>query len=210
MGPLQRWLGTPEPDLADAPSGYPHERVSEGRLSDGTALRIRPILDEDGPELRAGLRRLSERTRWLRFHAVIHDFTDETLQRLAQVDHHAREALIAEVKVGSRVVPGARHWQPVAVARWEPLEPGEAEFAIVVEDAYQGRGIGGRLLAALAEAARSEGLGTLRAEVLAENRGAVELFRRMGPLAVEHDGTVLHVRVDVTSSGTAAEAGPGE
>ena len=54
------------------------------------------------------------------------------------------------------------------------------EFAIVVADAWQGRGIGGRLLGKLVEVARRRGLKALYGEILATNLPMRELVRKLG------------------------------
>lgn len=187
-----RRFGTAEPDLSRVPDGWPADRVQEMRLEDGTHVRLRPVLPDDGVELQEALKRLSPRTRWLRFHAPVDRFTDDQLRYLVEVDHHDREALVAEVRDGWRA------WQPVAVARWhrDLNRPDEAELAIVIEDEYQGRGLGLVLLTALAEIARDEeNICVLTGEVIAENRGMLGLLERVG-VATERrgDGSVVHTR----------------
>lgn len=186
VGRLLRHHGTPEPDLAAPPEGYPAHRVRDTELPDGTPVRLRPIVPDDALELRAGLKRLSERTRWLRFHSPVSDLPDDQLRHLATVDHHDREAIVAEVQVD-------RCWQPIGVARFDRTGEAEAELAIVVEDEYQARGVGGLLLDHLIEAAREEGIDRLLGEVLAENRAVLGLLSGRGvALDAVREGTVLH------------------
>ncbi|HEX9766762.1 MAG TPA: GNAT family N-acetyltransferase [Nitriliruptorales bacterium] len=199
--------GTPMADVADAPEGWPADRVTMMELASGTQLRIRPALPDDGVELQEGLKRLSERTRWLRFHAPVDHLTNAQLRYLVEVDHHDREALVAEVRVA------VGNWQPVAVARWDcdRERPEQAEIAIVVEDAYQGRGIGRRLLARLAEVAVEEGITLFTGEILAENRDMLAMLDHIG-VATEAtlEGTVVHTRtwlVNPTTPGRQAAAG---
>ena len=67
----------------------------------------------------------------------------------------------------------------IAVARYEPAqEPGVVEVAFVVQDDWQGRGLGTRLLADLLEAARANGIERFRAWVLADNRRMLDLLAR--------------------------------
>lgn len=187
-----RRFGTAEPDLSRVPRGWPAERVRQEKLVDGTELRLRPILPDDGVELQEALKRLSSRTRWLRFHAPIDHFSEDQLRHLVEVDHHNREAIVAEVR------EGWRHWQPVAVARWDRdlNRPDEAELAIVLDDAFQGRGLGVVLLSALAEIARDEeGIRVLTGDVIAENRAMLGLLERVGVVTERRsDGSVVHTR----------------
>lgn len=67
-----------------------------------------------------------------------------------------------------------------AVARYEPGEaPGVAEIAIVVEDAWQRRGLGGQLLGALLAAAEARGLHWFTADILADNRPMLRVLSRL-------------------------------
>ena len=66
-----------------------------------------------------------------------------------------------------------------------------AEFALVVADSWQGRGIGRRLLAKLIEAARRRGVKRLYGEILAINRPMLELARKLGFSLERHDDPTL-------------------
>lgn len=197
-----RSFGTRQVDLEAVPAGWPSHRIRRTELASGTQLRIRPALPDDGVELQEGLKRLSERTRWLRFHAPVDHFSDAQLRHLVEVDHHDQEALVAEVR------EGASRWQPVAVARWyrDAARPDEAELAIVVEDAFQGRGVGRRLLDALVAVARDEaGIRVLTGEVLAENRGMLGMLEHVGVRTdVAPEGTVVHTRTWLVDPGDEA------
>jgi acetyltransferase len=91
-------------------------------------------------------------------------------------------ALIATTPVDGRE-------RQVGVARYVKDEsaPGEAEFAIVVADDWQGRGLGGKLLASLLTAARANGVRRAVATTLSSNEGMLGLARRLGfTLAPNH------------------------
>ena len=80
----------------------------------------------------------------------------------------------------------------IGVARYVRDKDGQsAEFAIVVADAWQGRGIGGRLLAKLADVARRRGLKRLYGEILAMNRPMLDLVRKLGFTLARHDDPTL-------------------
>lgn len=75
--------------------------------------------------------------------------------------------------------------------------PGRAEFALVVADRHQGRGIGPRLMAALVQSARAAGLTELHASVLPDNGPMVRLMLRLGTVIDEDpdEPGVLRVRL---------------
>ncbi|MFU8850705.1 GNAT family N-acetyltransferase [Micromonospora sp. SL1-18] len=140
-------------------------------LSDGTTVQLRQIRPDDGPGIVAMHARFSERTRYLRYFSPYPRIPDRDLHRFVNVDHRDREAFV--VLAGERIV---------AVGRYERLGPGspEAEVAFVVEDAYQGRGIGSVLLEHLADAARRFGIVHFVAEVLPANGAMLRVFSDFG------------------------------
>ena len=89
---------------------------------------------------------------------------------------------------------GAGEDEPIiAVGRYERRTPGAAEFALAVEDRWQGRGIGPQLLSALADYARERGILTFIAEVLYDNGRMLSLLRHSSfPTTFQfHDGRVV-------------------
>lgn len=140
-------------------------------LSDGTTVGLRPIQPTDAPAIVAMHSRFSERTRYLRYFSPYPRIPERDLRRFVNVDHRDREAFV--VLAGDQIV---------AVGRYERLGPAspEAEVAFVVEDAYQGRGIGSVLLEHLADAARRVGIPTFVAEVLPANGAMLRVFADFG------------------------------
>ena len=59
----------------------------------------------------------------------------------------------------------------------------EAEIAVTVEDAWQHRGVGSRLTARLARLAQERGYERFNATMLADNRAALGLVRKLSPEA---------------------------
>jgi ribosomal protein S18 acetylase RimI-like enzyme len=78
----------------------------------------------------------------------------------------------------------------VAVVRYVHVagEPGVVEIAAAVADEWQGRGLGGAMIALLAKRAREEGHSVMRASVLTSNRRSIAMLRRGGFLALRGSG----------------------
>ena len=116
--------------------------------------------------------RLSPDTVYRRFHSPLRRLPMATVRHLVQVDHELREAVVAVV--GDEVV---------GVARYErsPDDPASAEFAVVVEDDWQGLGLGRQLLLELTELAGRRGVRRLTATVQADNDRMLRLIRRLLP-----------------------------
>ncbi|HZD00056.1 MAG TPA: GNAT family N-acetyltransferase [Actinomycetes bacterium] len=92
------------------------------------------------------------------------------------MDHHDHETLLAEVALDDG-------WHLAGFAQYHRLPGGHghADSAIVLEDAWQGQGIGGVLARCLAEAAGLAGIVALTGEVLSENRRALGFIRALAP-----------------------------
>ena len=140
------------------------------RLADGTEVLVRPIAPDDKPRLATGLSLLSEESVRRRFLSPKPRFSAAELRYLTEVDGHDHAALVA-------VLPEQPD-QLIAVARYVRLreDPATAEFAIVVGDPHQRRGLGKLLGTLLAEEARAHGVRRFTATVLADNLPAQRLI----------------------------------
>jgi RimJ/RimL family protein N-acetyltransferase len=147
---------------------------------------VRPIGPDDEPRLRTLFGRLSRRTIYQRFFRPYDRLPEEWYRRFANVDHVTRLALVAEE-------PGVDDPPLRAVARYEPAgAPGVAEVAVVVEDAWQGRGLGPVLLDALLAEGEARGVHTFTADVLAHNRPMLRVLSRVAHVRRRAlDGDVL-------------------
>lgn len=151
-----------------------------------TGVGVRIIRPDDEARLARLFYRLSPESVYRRFFTLYTAPPCGVLRSLADLDHDRRDAMVAVV--GDEVVGVGRY---AAVAG----EPGTAEVAVVVEDAWQGRGLGRRLLECAVGLARLHGFPTITATVLAENRPAIALLRSVLPDAVwTPDGGEYEVR----------------
>ncbi len=168
------------------------KRDADVLLSDGTTVHLRPIRTDDAPAIVAFHSRMSERTRYLRYFSPYPRIPEADLKRFVTVDHDSREAFV--VTSGARIM---------AVGRYERLGPDspDAEVAFVVEDAYQGRGIGSVLLEHLAEAAREVGISRFVAEVLPQNGGMLRVFSDFGyQVQRRYDDGVVHLSFPIATT----------
>ena len=152
------------------------------RLRDGTPVIVRPIRPDDAPLLQALHARLSAESVFLRFLEQRKALTDQDAQRLATVDYRATMALVA-----TREENGAE--EIIGVARYAAVDPGRperAEAAIVVEDAFQGRGLGTILVDRLVRYARNHGVQAFVASVHYSNSEIMHFIQRSGLPAEKH------------------------
>jgi len=160
---------------------YPAHLVARMQMADGTDVALRPIRPEDAGIEDRFVRELSPRAKYFRFMQSLRELTREMLIRFTQIDYQRELALIAVVTEDGRETE-------VAVARYGMNPDREScEFAIVVADTWQGKGIGSRLMGMLMEAARARGFRRMEGEVLAENAPMLALVRHLG-FATETSG----------------------
>ncbi|MGF1642485.1 MAG: GNAT family N-acetyltransferase [Thiotrichales bacterium] len=153
---------------------YPSHLTQTLMLGDGVEVMIRPIRPEDAPMEQGFVRDLSDEARFMRFMQALTELTPDMLVRFTQIDYDREMAFVALADVEHKS-------HMLGVARYFIQPDGEsAEFAIVVADAWQGRGIGTRLMEVLMKTARGRGLRVLDGEVLARNRGMLRLSERLG------------------------------
>ena len=154
------------------------------KLGDARVVEVRPLEQRDRRLIADAIRRLSDHSRYLRFASPKPWMTERELDRLVDVDHREREALLAIDPLTGRGVAVARYVQV-------PGEPGVVELAAAVADDWQGIGLGRTLLARLTRRACDEGHTAFRAYVLAVNRRAIAMLRRAGFRARSRAGTVI-------------------
>ena len=169
------------------------------RLRESTRVTVRWVEPEDKPRFKDGIVHFSPQTLYRRFFAPITALSDEQLRFFTEVDQ-ANHVAWGVLDDDHPEVPG------IGVGRWVriPTEPTVGESAVIVADAYQGRGIGTLLLAVLNVTAAAQGLNTLRSLVLAENtRFIATLAAYGGKVAHENDGIM---RVDMPVCTRASQA----
>lgn len=134
------------------------------------------LIREAGPEDAEGLRRMfsrcSRETIYLRFHMPLASIPERLIVLLLGSAEDGGRALVA--MSGDEIFGHAMYVRDEESDR-------EAEFAIVVEDGRQERGLGTLLLSEIAEEARRDGVETLTGVTLANNRRILDLTCRVLP-----------------------------
>jgi acetyltransferase len=147
---------------------YPTQYCTDWRLLDGTPVQIRPIRPEDEPLMVKFHKTLSDNSVRLRyFHPIKLDARTQhdRLIRVTFNDYDRELALVVE-----HTDPDSDQKQILAVGRLsKTIGQNEAEFALIVSDAYQHLGIGTKLLQMLIQISRDEKLSRLSATLLADN-----------------------------------------
>ncbi len=174
---------------------YPEDLVTSWKASDGTSVVLRPIRPEDAEMEREFVKTLSESSRYFRFMSSVRELTPAMLSRFTQIDYDREMAFVAVCEEGGREVE-------IGVARYVTNPDWQTcEFAIVVSDAWQGRGLGRRMLERLIEVARGRGLKSMVGHVLAANPGMLALCARLGFRIADHPEDMALKRVTLALEG---------
>lgn len=153
---------------------YPDELIRKRVLFDGSEATIRPIRPDDAPIEADFVRHLSPESRYSRFMVTVKELPEAKLRYLTDVDYDKHMAFVATlVRDGKEV--------EIGVSRYV-VDPSGAscEFAIAVDDAWQGSGVAGILMATLIDTARTRGLKTMEGIVLASNYKMLKFARQLG------------------------------
>ncbi|MGZ9076490.1 MAG: N-acetyltransferase family protein [Burkholderiaceae bacterium] len=154
-------------------------------LKDSTKVTIRAMRPDDKDRFVKAFHALEPQTLRLRFFYPKRSLTDDDLTRLEKMDYQQRVGLVATVQnAGEEVIIGFGEYVVCGQS---------AEVAFVVEEDWQGRGVGSRLLQHLTRIALERGVVQFEAEVLEENGPMLAVFRQSAlPMATRNgDGTLL-------------------
>jgi acetyltransferase len=160
------------PRLAIRP--YPSAYGKTWAATEGSVLTIRPIRPEDEPSMVRFHESLSERSVYFRyFHQMrlAHRVSHQRLTRICFIDYEREMVLVAETAGGEIVAVGRLTRQPGTP---------DAEFALLVSDAWQHRGLGGELLRMLVSIARSEKIRSVFGLILPDNGPMMTICRKLG------------------------------
>ena len=153
---------------------YPEEYVTQRTLKDGAKVMLRPIKPEDEPlwhELLAGC---STQSRWFRFNYLFKQTTHEMASRYCFIDYDRELAIVAEVEEDGRR-------KLVGIGRLvADVDHQTAEYAVIVVDCWQGRGVGGMLTDYCLELAKKWGVKQVVAEIAKDNSRMLATFRNRG------------------------------
>ena len=153
---------------------YPEEDESHMVSVDGRRIFIRPVKPEDAPLFTALFKTLSPTTIYYRFFGALKELNPEMLARFTQIDYDREIALVA-------IDEDSESDCMLGVARIIGDADGRTgEFAVLVGDAWQGKGIGGNLLEKCLAIAEKQGFESVHGIVLNENRNMLALGKKLG------------------------------
>lgn len=172
---------------------YPSHLVERLALGDGSEVTIRPIRPEDADIEQDFVRNLSGESRYYRFMDSVRELTPRMLSHFTRVDYDRHMALIAVCGIDGNEIQ-------VGVARYVAAEDRQTcEFAIVIADDWQRKGLGARLMRSLMSSARAAGIRVMHGDVLAGNQRMLQFTARLGfhSRLAEDDPRLMRVEIDL-------------
>ena len=161
-------------------------------LKDGSTVVFRPSREEDVPSVRRFFESLSVDSQYQRFLGVPR-LDDDRIRRLIA---ETPDSCVLLACCGARIVAVAGFYR-------NPLVPERAEVAFAIADAFQGRGIGTRLLERLAQHARERHIAVFEADVKLDNHRMLDVFAESGfGLTQENESGVAHLVLSLAPSTT--------
>jgi acetyltransferase len=181
------------PRLAIRP--YPSQYISTFTDRTGETFMVRPIRPEDEPkivEFHHGLSEQSIYLRYFRSFQLDQRVEHERLTRICFVDYDRDMVLVI-----ARQNPETQEEEIVAVGRLSKIHgSNDAEYAMLVNDAFQRRGLGTEMLTRLLQIGRDEGVERVFAYMLGENRGMRLISKRLG-FQFQREGSLFKAAVEL-------------
>jgi acetyltransferase len=167
--------------LAILPYPARHEQVWP--LRGGGEYTVRPIHPDDSRMLQQLVLRVSPESRYFRFVSPINELSPSMLARFTLIDYDREMALVAVLKERSAADDGeiVETERIVGVSRYiTNPDQTSCEFALLVDDAFSGKGLGSRLMESIMDVAREKGLSEIEGLILSHNESMLKLMKHLG------------------------------
>jgi len=179
--------------LSESAHLYPAHIEETKTFKGGAAIRFRAMKPSDEEGMRRFFYRCSKEMIFYRFFYSIKTMDHNKMQTYVNVDYHREFSIVGLVveEGNQKIIAEAR------MVRDERTAFGEVAF--LIDERFQGIGIGTYLLSRLVEQGREQGLKGLTAEVLADNQPMIKVFEKSGlPLEASLGGGMYHLKLSLT------------
>lgn len=164
---------------------YPEELKTETQLQDGTPIQLRPIKPEDEPKWHEMLAACSQDSIRARFHSLFRTTTHKFATRFCFIDYDREMAFVAEI------ASGADQGKLIGVGRLlSDADYRRAEYAVLVADPWQGRGLSSQLLDSCLAIANAWGVQEVWGETTSDNPRLISTLTSRGFSLSSGNGTV--------------------
>ncbi len=165
-------------------------------LDDGSVVLVRAIRPDDRVSLNEAFSRLSSASVRARFFRHRTSLSSKELEYFTKVD------FVNHVAIGVGLLEEEQTF-PIGIGRYvvDAERPKSAEFALTVDDACQGIGVGSLMLKHLSEIARNSGIEKLHGTLLSANKRMLHALQRTQlPFNTVSSEGVVEVTIDITKS----------
>ncbi len=170
---------------------YPTRYIAPWKLTDGTEVLLRPVRPEDEPMIGELLATVSAKTLHDRFLGEVFQFDHARLTRFTNIDYDREIAIVAELSRGKKK-------RVIGVGRLTgEADRGSGEFAAIVHDEFQGRGLGFKLIDVIIGIARDKGFTEIRGYISADNQRMLSLVETLGFTEVTCEDRVRTVKLEL-------------
>ena len=173
---------------------YPARYEQVLPMRGGGEYTLRPIHPDDASMLQNLMQHLSPQSRYFRFVSSLVELPPTMLARFTLIDYDREMALVAVVKQRSSGADGEtiETERIVGVSRYiTNPDQSSCEFALVIADDFNGKGLGSRMMLSIMDVARDKGLSEIEGLVLANNPDMLKLMKSLGfsvkPFAEDRD-----------------------
>ncbi|RLF56119.1 MAG: acetyl-CoA synthetase, partial [Thermoplasmata archaeon] len=174
-------------------SKYPNKYMKKVCLKDKTEILLRPIKPEDEPLWLEMFKTFSEESVRYRFFRLIKDTPHEMRTRYCNIDYDREIGIVAELNEN-----GKRRILGVSRMIKTPGQDDEAEFALIVSDEWQRRGLGSVFVDFTIEVAKDKGIKTLYGTVLKDNTPMITLCKEKNFKIESGDPGEYKIEYDLT------------
>ena len=175
-------------------SSYPAWQEAECKTTDNEIFQVRPVRPNDANQMLKFFSELSAETIYLRFFSPLKQLSKQMLIKFTQIDYDREVAMIATMNFNG-------DQNMVGVARIIFMPDGETgEFAVVLSDNWQGKGIGVALLKRCLLFAKKQGLKKVIGIVMSENSHMLKLGKKLGFIVkrdLDHYSYDLNMEIDL-------------
>ncbi len=169
---------------------YPVEHISSVQLNDETLVVLRPIHPIDGKQADSFRAQLSEESIYDRFLGYVPKISDALVKRLTEIDYSREMAIVAEIQEGSQK-------EIIAVVRIVGETNTKAEFAIIISDNWQGKGLGTIMTTYVLDIAKRMGFEQIYALVFSSNIQMLEILRHRGFKLEKEDELTFRAQLNI-------------
>jgi len=168
--------------------GYPQKYETHITLGSGEELFLRPVKTTDIELVIDFYRKLSPRTKYLRFFTPKKEARVDRVKRFTTVDY--KKSMVIVAIYNSKIVGAARY-------DWDDEEKG-LELAETVRDDWQGKGLGTILFKYIVSVAKDNGFKTMTALILDENKKALSILKKtVGDLRMKYESNFIRATFDI-------------